>query len=526
MIRQAIALHQQGQLAAAERLYRLVLEDDHADFDALHLLGVLMHQRGQSEAALTLIARALAANARSADAYANQARMLGALERYDEALASYDRALALRPDYVEALYDKAKILQALNRYGEALASYDGVIALRPDEAEVFNSRGVILHALTQHEEALASVDRALALRADYPEALYNRGNVLSELGRFDAALQSYDGVLALRPTDTEALHNRGLALQERNNSGIILTTLRRTDTAAARYAGFYINLDRSPARRAEIEGEIARFGLRHFYQRFAAADGNTLGFPNRRLTEGEIGCFTSHFLLLKANRASTQHLHVIEDDAIFSRFTAQAIDSIVSSDVIDGFDLLFSDSFTMRRDYQKYKTLFGQSLERDETGVVSRMHPRVVSYIAATTSYIANRHSIPKLVEILERELTSGPTDPLDLVIRKAASEGRIRIGCLFPFVTSLRLDGIAGSTIAGRKKNYLTTLALGLGRHSFFVDCDHQALNARAAVALPSQESVRPPPIDDHDQLLDRILAYSNATDTASVGARPPTQS
>ncbi len=516
MIRQAISYHQQGRLDDAERLYGLILQAEHDHFDALHLLGVLMHQRGQCEAALNLIAKALAINSQSADAYANQGRILGTLERLDEALESYDRALALQPDYAEALYDRAKILHALDRHEEALASYDGVLALRPNEAEVFNSRGVILHCLKRHDEALASCDRALALRPDYAETLYNRGNILSELGRFDEALASYDGALALQPNDTEALHNRGLALQEKNNRGIVLPKLQKAEDVSVHYVGFYINLDRSTARRAQIEDEISHCNLQSFYKRFPAADGNSLGFPNHRLTGGEIGCFTSHYLLLKQNCESSHHLHIVEDDVVFSRFTAQAINSTLSSGAIDRFDLLFTDSFTMQRDYRRYKALYDQSLERDETGAISVVQPHVITYIAATTSYIVNHHSIPMLVEIFERELTNGPTDPLDLVIRKAASEGKVRIGCLFPYMTTLRIEEIAGSTIAGRSKNPLATLSLGLGRHSFFVDCDHERLDASAADAFASHTSCpRREPASDadaHRQLLDRILAFSSS--------------
>ncbi len=516
MIQQAIAYHQQGRLDDAERLYGLILQTEHDHFDALHLLGVLMHQRGQCEAALNLIAKALTINSQSADACANQARVFAALGRYEEALASYDSALALQPAYVEALYDRAKILHRLNRYGEALASYDGVLALRPNEPAVLNERGVILHALRRYDEALASCDRALALRPDYAEAFYNRGNILSELGHFDEALASYDGVLALQPNDTEALHNRGLALQEKNNRGITLPKLRKTKDIATRYAGFYINLDRSAARRALIEGEISRCNLQSFYKRFPAADGNSLGFPNQRLTSGEIGCFTSHYLLLKQNCESSHHLHVVEDDVVFSHFTAQAIESALSSGAIDRFDLLFTDTFTMHRDYRRYKALYDQSLERDETGAISVVQPHVIAYIAATTSYIINRHSIPMLVELLERELTDGPRDPLDLVIRKAASEGKIRVGCLFPFVTTLRIDEIAGSTIAGRNKDPMKTLALGLGRYSFFVDCDHEALNARATRVFASNASHSRDEFDTdvHRQLLDRIQEFSSTDD------------
>src|SRR5258708_15667754 len=87
---------------------------------------------------------------------------------------------------------------------------------------------------------------------------------------------------------------------------------------AGAYRGFYINLDRSPERRGEVEAQLKRFGLEHRYRRFPAADGNVLNVPNPRLTNAEIGCFTSHYLVLKENLDSRTHLHIVEDDVVFS----------------------------------------------------------------------------------------------------------------------------------------------------------------------------------------------------------------
>lgn len=47
LLQQAIALHRQGELLAAEQAYLQVLSLDPQNFDALHLLGVTMRQRGE-----------------------------------------------------------------------------------------------------------------------------------------------------------------------------------------------------------------------------------------------------------------------------------------------------------------------------------------------------------------------------------------------------------------------------------------------------------------------------------------------
>lgn len=652
MIQEAIALHQQGLLEDAERLYTQILQVDRDHFDALHLLGVLMHQRGNCEEALDLIAKALATNPGSADAHANQARMFTASERYDLALASNARALALQPNDVAALCDRAKILNALSRLDEALATYDGVLALRPGDAQVLNDRGVILQKLERYNEAIASYDRALSLqpleavllfnrgntlakmsrfeealadydravylRPDYAEVLNNRGRVLMELDRFDEASASYDralalrpdyaeaennrgsaltalgwfnaalasfdrvlavcpeyvealcgrgnvlheleqfdeslasyqSALALRPNDAEILNcigralatldrldealtsydralasspdcpevlcNRGLVLQDMNFRGTVLPTVKPTVKVPERYIGYYINLDRSIARREEIEADIARHGLQGLYRRFPAADGNILASPIGRLTHSEIGCFTSHYLLLKQSATSQMHLHVVEDDVVFSPCVGQAIESVIASGAIDQFDMLFTETLPVsaRSDYKQVKKLYDNSLERDAAGNVSCIHPVLINYLVGTTSYIVNYRSVPRLLEILERELMNGPIEALDLVIRRAAAEGAIRIGCLFPFVTALSIEEITNTTIADRTTDRLGRLARGLVRHSFFVSCDHKALSQRVVEALPlGEQSLHGQATSDadaHSELLDHIFAFS----------------
>ena len=58
-IREALALHRQGRLDHAEKLYARVLKAQRDNFDALHLLGMLNHQRGKAGEAYRLITAAL-----------------------------------------------------------------------------------------------------------------------------------------------------------------------------------------------------------------------------------------------------------------------------------------------------------------------------------------------------------------------------------------------------------------------------------------------------------------------------------
>jgi tetratricopeptide (TPR) repeat protein len=58
VLQEALALHQQGRLDEAEKLYNRVLKADRNQFDALHLLGMLNHQRGKPGEAYRLLSAA------------------------------------------------------------------------------------------------------------------------------------------------------------------------------------------------------------------------------------------------------------------------------------------------------------------------------------------------------------------------------------------------------------------------------------------------------------------------------------
>src|SRR5664279_1282805 len=249
---QALALHQAGRLADAEKMYRIILKAQPDHFDSLHLLGVIFHQRGDHAEAVRQIDVALKINPKMVSAYSNRGVALGELKRFEEALASYDKALALKPDYAEAFYNRGNALRELKRLEQALASYDKALALKPDYAEAFNNRGNALRELKRFEEALASYDKALALKPDYADAFNNSGNALGDLKRFEEALASYDKALALKPDYAEAFNNRGNALGEVKRFGEALASYNKALALKPDYVEAFNN-------RGAALGEVKRF---------------------------------------------------------------------------------------------------------------------------------------------------------------------------------------------------------------------------------------------------------------------------
>ena len=215
-IGQAVALHQQGRLDEAEKLYARALKLQRDNFDALHLLGVLNHQRGKASEAHRLIAAALKVNPNSPDALSNFGMVLNTLKRGPEALAVLDKALALAPGHADALNNRGNVLLDLRRPEEAVKAFDAVLAAAPRHLQARINRGNALTELGRFDAALADYDAALAAMPNHPLAHYNRGNALRLLNREPEAIVAYERALSAAPQHINGWLNRGHALAALN----------------------------------------------------------------------------------------------------------------------------------------------------------------------------------------------------------------------------------------------------------------------------------------------------------------------
>jgi Tfp pilus assembly protein PilF len=209
LISRAAAFHRAGDLASAERLYRLAAGE--VAFAPRYLLGVVYFQQGRHEEALKWIDAALAIDPHMSEALNISGLVLQALECHQEALARFAAALAAEPGYAEAWNNHGVALQHLGRSEEALSSYDKAIAVAPENGEIWNNRGVTLQELGLAEEALASFELSLAVNPGIARAWNNRGLALHDAGRVEESLASYDQAIAIDPRHADAHWNKSLA---------------------------------------------------------------------------------------------------------------------------------------------------------------------------------------------------------------------------------------------------------------------------------------------------------------------------
>jgi protein O-GlcNAc transferase len=207
-------LHRAGRLADAGLRYRAVLERMPAQFDALHLLGVVEHQQGRAAEAVTWFDRAIAVVADRAPVHANRGAALRDLQHTTQALDSLDRALGLDPQHAGAHANRAAVLLDLGRAEEALAAVEKSLAIEPAHPAAAYNRVTALIALGRHAEALVACLPARALLPGHVELLLHHGNLLRSAGRVREALVCYAEALQRDPRHAGAHVQHGHAASE------------------------------------------------------------------------------------------------------------------------------------------------------------------------------------------------------------------------------------------------------------------------------------------------------------------------
>ncbi len=251
------------------------------------------------------------------------------------------------------------------------------------------------------------------------------------------------------------------------------------------YAGRYINMDRSVERRRALEAQFAAFGCGDRYVRFPAVDGQSLDRSRSSLTAGECGCFESHYRCIKESMGEDLNLHILEDDVVFGPRTIPLLDQALGDAFKQG-EMVFTDIFipgelsTLQLLLYYYR-LTG-ILERPAPG--ERAWPKFINFydlkqasFTGASSYIVRSDARARLLRLMEAELATGQTMPVDIFYRRIIRDGLMKAVCILPFLTTVNPAEVIATTIEGRAQHERSNLALFLMRNYFFIDKDGAAV-------------------------------------------------
>jgi GR25 family glycosyltransferase involved in LPS biosynthesis len=279
---------------------------------------------------------------------------------------------------------------------------------------------------------------------------------------------------------------------------------------ASPYHGYYINLERSTARRRALEQRLLTLGLENVYSRFPAIDGSTLS-PRAGLKPGELGAFHSHVGALKAARGSSGCVHIVEDDAVLSEHVRPVLDSAITANLFDRYDILFTDMFVnchlgllkhLKLSFRRIESPPERELKVEDLEIIDLAQQN----FSCLTSYAVGPRSIDRLLALYHQEIAAGPRTAVDIFVRDCVLSGQLRAACLFPFVTTFDLKEVANSTIANANRGAAdaSVMVMAVLRYSFFVGRDL----ALAQTYLDEATRARAP-ADRHEQLIAQAVGF-----------------
>lgn len=202
-------LQERGDLAAAERTIRSVLDDDPDHGTALSSLGSIL--AAQNRFAEAIAAYDLAAKAAPMNPQPHYGKALIAFRQGNAATArvSFEEALLIQPEHVPAQYDYGLLLLQEGNMDEAARHFRKAVETDDAFGNGWLYLGIIESERKDYNEAASALTKASTLLPLSEEAFFRLGIAQMRLKEFRAAKRSIKRLLKINP-----LHADGKRLLE------------------------------------------------------------------------------------------------------------------------------------------------------------------------------------------------------------------------------------------------------------------------------------------------------------------------
>ena len=258
-------VEKKGDLAGAEKSYRLAIELKPGLAEAWANLCALRYQAKDSREAIKLCKRAVELDYEVPAAWYNLGLANLDLGHVKEAAYAFERFTIESPKNADGWMNLgAATIRAGNKKG-AVTAFREATRLSPNDFLAHFNLGTALAALGDLDAAASALGRATELRPDYMVAFHRLGSVERRRGRPTVAVIAQEKARALSPNDPSVALELGLAYSARRQKGDddrAVVELGRAEKLArsAWEPPFYLGLVHSTAGRcAEAKKAFERY---------------------------------------------------------------------------------------------------------------------------------------------------------------------------------------------------------------------------------------------------------------------------
>lgn len=242
------------------------------------------------------------------------------------------------------------------------------------------------------------------------------------------------------------------------------------------YQGVFLNLPRSEQRRAALLAHLADVGALARYQHCEAVDGRAVAAEHpTTLDPGNLGLWLSHEKVLETFApAPSNHLHLIEDDALLPHGAVPLFDRVLTqlTAQIPDWDLLFTDVFLAPK--TEFFLLLADKMKHYAETQAHTLLDLARLPFCCTTSFFINRASLGKYARLVAGHWKLGR--PIDMHLRDLVHRGQLKAFLTVPFMTSISTQSTTSDI---NSKVTLSQHVCTLYRQAFFQEANLPALQA-----------------------------------------------
>ena len=206
MLQAALRKHLDGDLQAAEHLYRELIQADRGDAQARHYLGYLLQQSGRLQEAFDQLTAAIAIDDRHAEWHFNLGIVLSRQGQVTAAINAFTRAIAIDPDKYFYWTNLGAAFESNQEWARAEQSYKAAANLDPDCPDAFYLLSALYLKQERLEEARQCNYRGIVAEPAGSKPKMALGQALYELGRVDEAISLFENWLSEEPDNPVAMH--------------------------------------------------------------------------------------------------------------------------------------------------------------------------------------------------------------------------------------------------------------------------------------------------------------------------------
>lgn len=213
----AKALHLEGRFPEAEAIYLHLLEDNPADVDSLHLLGLLHADTNRVETSVQLLRVAIALDGPKAWLCKNLGVILERSGDRAAAIACYRQALVEAPEEDDLWVTLATTLTAEQRHDEAAQAWKQALDITTSgPAAQRHYRIAWANSLALSGSRLPAIEQYSFVLAEDPrnvEATFHRAVAYMQENKRDEAIDGFQQTLLIDPRHARAANNLGILAQ-------------------------------------------------------------------------------------------------------------------------------------------------------------------------------------------------------------------------------------------------------------------------------------------------------------------------